>query len=365
MRLPSWEELIAQQRDILDYPLDKPLFVVGPPGSGKTILAVQRAEMQAREGAKVAFITYNRMLRRLSELLRESRAELWTMHTFVGTHYTRRIGSQPPMDPFDTYDHDWNRIIDTLAEHSTSSQRDFDHIIIDEGQDLSAGFFVYASKYAGTVLTVFADDDQALEAKRTTLEEIQAATSLPDPIILQHNHRNSPEIARVAEHFHSGRLPAAAVRRSATTELPRLIRSPSHVATAQMIGRWQQTRGGRTGVVVYKNATGKLVRDEICRLHPHVRVDVYDSKHKNEAAIALLEPGVTVLNRRSVKGQEFDAVFVMELEQFIPCQNPSMRRNMYMLCTRARDHLMLVYGPGVLSPLATAALPGSHLLERS
>ena len=42
-------------------------------------------------------------------------------------------------------------------------------------------------------------------------------------------------------------------------------------------------------------------------------------------------PGVTVLNRESVKGQEFDAVFIMELEAFIPCTNDAASRTMYMM----------------------------------
>jgi len=37
---------------------------------------------------------------------------------------------------------------------------------------------------------------------------------------------------------------------------------------------------------------------------------------------------------------------------------------MYMLCSRARNHLLLVYGPQALSPAALAALPPAELLER-
>ena len=39
MRLPTWDELssVKEQLDVLDFPLDRSLFVVGPPGSGKTV----------------------------------------------------------------------------------------------------------------------------------------------------------------------------------------------------------------------------------------------------------------------------------------------------------------------------------------
>ena len=77
----------------------------------------------------------------------------------------------------------------------------------------------------------------------------------------------------------------------------------------------------------------------------------------------MLEPGVTILNKESVKGQEFDAVFILELEAFIPCTTGVERRAMYMMCTRARDHLFLVHER--LSARAAAALPDASVLERA
>ena len=77
----------------------------------------------------------------------------------------------------------------------------------------------------------------------------------------------------------------------------------------------------------------------------------------------MLAPGVTVLNKASVKGQEFDAVFIMDLEAFIPCTDDAMCRGMYMMCSRARDNLFLVYGPHALSVEAATALPGPDVLD--
>ena len=96
---------------------------------------------------------------------------------------------------------------------------------------------------------------------------------------------------------------------------------------------------------------------------PERRVDFYDSRTRNEDAIDMLQPGVTILNKESVKGQEFDSVFILELEEFIPCTTGTERRSMYMMCTRARDSLFLVHSH--LSADAQAALPDDSVLERS
>ena len=87
MRLPTYEELarVAEQLEVLEHPLDKSLFVAGPPGSGKTVLAVQRADMASEwtEDESVLIVTYNRMLRRLLYLLNEGAVDTRTMHSFV------------------------------------------------------------------------------------------------------------------------------------------------------------------------------------------------------------------------------------------------------------------------------------------
>ncbi len=70
MKLPTFDELQRDfdQLDILEHPLDQPLFVAGPPGSGKTVLAVKRAQMLLENGTQAMIVTFNRMLRRLADL---------------------------------------------------------------------------------------------------------------------------------------------------------------------------------------------------------------------------------------------------------------------------------------------------------
>ena len=187
----------------------------------------------------------------------------------------------------------------------------------------------------------------------------------PIPVILTRNHRNTPEIARLAEHFHGGRLPAATVLRPWSGQRPRLVRSRDLESTAVFVSNWCKTRGGSIGVIVNRNPTGSGLRSRLSRILPNSRVDMYESRWENDAGINLLAPGVTILNKESTKGQEFDTVFVLELDHFIPCATETERRAMYMMCTRARDNLFLLYGPHDLAPAAAVALPGPDILERS
>jgi superfamily I DNA/RNA helicase len=363
MQLPTWHDLLPQQRDVLDHPLDSDLFVVGPPGSGKTILALRRARMIAEGGERTTIVAFHRMLRRLVQAIHslegtpDPLVSARTMHSWVHAHHAERTGSPLPLG----YEVDWATI--SAAATTSANVTVGGHLVIDEGQDLATGFFRYARMHAGGVLSVFADEDQALEDSPSTLALIKEAAQLPDPFILKDNHRNAPEVAALAEHFHQGGLPAATVRRPRVGQLPRLRKAGGIEESAQLIATWVRNAGGNVGVVVARNATGTAICKELRGLL-NGRVDFYDSDRKNDGEIELHAPGVTVLNERSVKGQEFDTVFLLELEQFLPCTTAKMFRVMYMLCARARDHLHLVYGPGPLSSACLAQLPDERVLER-
>jgi superfamily I DNA/RNA helicase len=361
MHLPTYDELIPEQLDVLDVPLNQSLFVVGPPGSGKTVLAVRRALMLSETAEPSTLVTFNRLLRRLAALLSEHQTTGRTMHSFVWFDYKRRSGQDPVTDPADKYVFDWAAMFEALG--AESEYRRWGHLVIDEGQDLESEFFRYAARHAAAAISVFADEDQGL-TRHTTLEEIKAAGGLPDPKILRDNHRSVEEVAAVARHFHTGRLPTATVRRGRLRELPRLLQVAGPAAAADLIARWHQTRGGTVGVIVDRNRTGRDIHGHLSTHLPSTRVDIYTSKLSNENTIALLEPGITILNRQSAKGQEFDSVFILELDQLLPCRTARMKRTMYMLCSRARNNLALMHWQP-LSRDAIRELPPPEVLERA
>jgi DNA helicase IV len=67
--------------------------------------------------------------------------------------------------------------------------------------------------------------------------------------------------------------------------------------------------------------------------------------HKDADELQFGKPCVTVLNRASCKGLEFDAVFIVSLEE-APISNEQadfFKMNMYVMCSRSRENLYLVW----------------------
>ena len=360
MSLPTWEQLDHSQLNVLDCPLDRSLFVVGPPGSGKTVLAVHRASMlaEADDGHSVVIVTYNRMLRRLLHLLAGKDVEIRTMHSFVSTDIRNRGGEYRLID-----DHvlDWPPMIEHIRQSPVGVPPV--HLVVDEGQDLDEEFYRYLSFGVTKTLTVFADQAQSIHSKSTSIEQIMEAADLDAPLMLRRNHRTTAAISQLAEHYYSGNLPVPTVARG-FGELPRLVLGQGIYATSNLIANWQKNRGGSVGVIVATIDTGQQVREQLQKALSGVRVDFYSNDMKNEDAIDVTKDGVTILTTKSVKGQEFDCVFILQLEHFLPCRTDAARRVMYMMCARARDMVFLVCEPRIMTRSFVEGLPGREVLRR-
>ena len=361
MRLPTYDEIAGddEQLSVYEAPFDDSLFVVGPPGSGKTVLAMHRAQMLASAGRAVVLITYNRMLRRLIAQLTDEQVQAKTMHQYVSSSYHAHTNAVAPSTA--PYVYNWEAMNATLVSRGVTPGPI--HVVVDEGQDLPKEFFRYLRNFVARNVTVFADQDQALSEECSTLLDIKEAALLDDPVLLSTNHRNTPEIARVAEHYHAGDVPITEVKRPPSGERPQVVVYHDRDAT-ERVANWYRARGGRVGVAVVHNETGGTLDARLRQQLAGQRVDFYTSEKRNEDEIELLEPGVTVLNVQSIKGQEFDTVFVLEFEELLLEATAVNRRKMYMLCARARDHLILLYEGDSLPHAILEQLPSGDILER-
>jgi len=266
----------------------------------------------------------------------------------------------PPQ--IDDYQYDWQQMLEKLAIHIGEGKpvQSFGHIIIDEAQDFPSamfGFLRFAllqKKDCG--ITIMADENQRLnEHHNSTIEQIQKALAIPDDryFPLTENFRNTREIAKLAAQFYVGLptgIPKLPERKG---ELPQLVSTKSMDDQVQYIVDAVTNRAfGEVGVFAQTDSIrNKLFNKLQHRLRGKYRVQTYSSKekYKEEHPVDDLvfdkKGTLTVINRHSCKGLEFDAVFIPEI-QTIPIDGSNLdtfKMNMYVMCSRARQALYLLY----------------------
>lgn len=363
MRLPNLNDLIEEQLVIYEHPPNQSLFVAGPPGSGKTSLAILRANFLRNTGQSVCLITKNRLLKRLASQLSSGFIRTETMHRFVAKAYSDRFGKFAP--EIRKFEFNWDEIMTTYTAVSHTPL--LNHLVIDEGQNLPREFFQWAISFGARTVTVFADEDQTTDPQRlsSSLTDIMNS-GLPEPRRLHENHRNTAEIAAVAEHFHrSNLLPPGVVRRGRGGEKPRLVNIASWDEAAMIISARYRNRGESIGVILYLQDDVRRLTNLLIAALPDARVDSYTSRSpEGSEDINFFSSGITVLSSESAIGLEFDTGYLQDLKRSLPCNFPEQFRRLYMLCARAKSSLTLLNGPYSLSPAQLACLPGPILLEQ-
>jgi hypothetical protein len=167
-------------------------MIVGPAGTGKTVIAAARAQQLADEGFRTLFVCLNQPL---GEVLREQ----FRMHDLVtaGSFHAvcRGLADRAGMLPDGPVDDEWweQALPASLPDSAWKLGIQFDAIIVDEAQDFHPDWWMYLemlfSERTDSIMSVFADSNQDIYRVGW------APPFLTDPFPLDVNCRNTVEIA--------------------------------------------------------------------------------------------------------------------------------------------------------------------------
>ncbi|CAM5364483.1 MULTISPECIES: AAA family ATPase [Streptomyces] len=337
--------LTQVQRDCLDaLPLTGNHVVSGPPGSGKSLLAAHRAVHLALTGRPTVLLSRSNLLRQLLRDMLKGLAvpgapvEASTIHAWIQKHF----GDGIPRSQDGWFD--WTALTGQAAGMRGTHDATTPHLVVDEGQDVSPEFYRLV-RLAAESVSVFADECQRLTDTNSTLTEISDAlgrsTGRAD---LSGNHRNTREIASLAEHFRTGgAIPRMPVR-SGTLPLIRHYSSARDLADDIVI-KAVRLPDERLGVIVNSMATGGDLMRRLERAGLAHEPQLYSSEASagRYRDLDLARPGVVVVHRASVKGLEFDTVVIADAESdsAIDPTSATLRMAYYAMITRARQRLVV------------------------
>ncbi len=398
-------EKVKEQLELYQLPL-KPndrnaLLVSGPPGTGKTVVALYRAQKILIEapGASVKMVMFNNTLTRYCENCVNKVKEAVKRQT------REDVGARFTVDTWDNWFGDWvsdckksgidtddfykfeeyerkgeikkKKVYqwDTICREVHKALRKGDelprwnHLIVDEAQDFHEGFHklagIMTQQRACDGLMILADENQQITDENSTIESISRKIfRCPDFVkedaehhhLLKKNFRNSRPIARVAREFFSGGdtlFPELPDRRGNMPEILERNTSREQVDTLCTEVKNLATRAPeqKIGVVVdwanqIEMVFGKL-EDELPgrSISYYKYVNDYRTRKRLQEALEFDKSGaITVLTAQSVKGLEFDAVICLRTWKEV--DDPQYQKQSYVLFARAREQLIIISKTG-------------------
>ena len=365
MRQVVSTDLSDEQEDILiEAPLSDVILITGPPGSGKTVMAFHRAEALATKFDSVELMMFNKVLKTFSSNATDNKQiRVKTMHSwFFG--WWRDLTKTRPLQ-IEDWVYDWDRMFNVLLEKQVSGDLDINklnwgHIVIDEAQDFSkkryeflnqirSAFFKNEEKPSATIL---ADENQMITDDNSTLQEIKDTFKIDkanNVFLLSKNYRNTDQINSFIEYFYVGLETGKTMPSGKKGSKPELVFSDNFSQTVRYIARYaKKYQNHEIGVIVPTNYQRRQYYGALEEIlgYDDFNVQSYANKSKLHTAESLKfdkEGTITILNRASCKGLEFDAVFIPELSsmKIDDSDLDKFKMNMYVMCSRARTHLSI------------------------
>ena len=364
-RLPRIQDLTKDQERVRSLPLDGQHLVIGGPGTGKSVLALLRARRLARSGRKYVVLMYNHLLKQASHGLFRGKLSCETWIRWYCRVFKELTNQDAPLvsateegafRPFD-----WKRI-DGIIEQTDHDYQSL-NIVIDEGQDMPPEFYSSLVGLGFENLFVVADQNQQIRDENSSRRDIENALAIDttEVIELRTNFRNSRSVAKLAHTFYTGdpASPPPSLPRHPDTRAPELY-SYSPDQFPRIIKRILLTADNNphklVGIISPTNSVREKYLSDLRSMSSSDSVSLRHGKpmirtfsHGRQADVKLDKGGIVVLNIQACKGQEFEIVICVDIdEHYIPAGDLEMvKKHFYVMVARAREKVVMLRRKGV------------------
>jgi DNA helicase II / ATP-dependent DNA helicase PcrA len=381
-KLPGIQDLSKEQEDARALPVEGQHFIVGGPGTGKSILALLRARRLLQEDTQYVFLVYNQLLNQSSKQLHDGQLksmqwQSWFMR-YYQSMFKESIPVCPPEGKSNWQEIDWQNVLEKISGVDPPESRNLT-LVIDEGQDMPPEFYRALVNLGFDSFFVMADQNQkiqqGLNSAREDIEE-ELAIETDDVIELKNNYRNKYPVARFAREFYTGDpaspppdLPSMTTK-SVTIPLCyeydivdfenliiRILKTADR-DSSKLIGIFTAHNKDRSKYyAALKNCSVRLD-------NPKPFINTFSVTDRN--VINFSQGGILVINAQTCKGLEFDIVFIADINHFW-CNDKSrdnVKRLFYVMVARAIDRVILLKQRGQYCSVDSILPVDESILER-
>ena len=317
------DSLDDDQLDLIDITIDQSMLVTGCAGSGKSVIAMHKAEQIANEGNSVILIS---LTRSLNSFMKTGRS--CSSYQFYHYHYWKYLG-MPSADYI---------IVDEI--------QDFEREEIQEFIEAAAKHYFFFGDSAQSIYNHFGK-------KTLSIDEIADMTGLV-PLRLYNNYRLPRNVAKITQDYVGVNVMKyeEKVYKNKEKELPHFVHFETVDEQIKKIIEISNSNPEMSiGVLLPSNQ--KVI--EVCEKLKLQDFD-YEFKFKTEAQDKRAQGELhftnnlpKVMTYHSAKGLQFDIVII---PMFDGANNEATRKALYVAMTRTMHQLYLMYNtPNLASPL--------------
>ena len=332
-------ELDDDQIKVLMATLDKSCIVAGCAGSGKSVLALIKAQRVQKEcGNNYKIIVFTKAL---SRYMNSGKQELGLRNDFY-------------------YHWDWR---------NRQGKPSADYIIVDEIQDFTKEEieeFVRASNknfffFGDTAQSIYDDLKDGGTVPVDDIKYFLPKSKMVKNFELYRNYRLPVPVAKFAQRVGVETTYVEGVYKSKETDIPRVISYSDYRDQIKAIHKIINNRHlSDVAILLPHNNDVKLVYDLLCEFGGNFEMK-YDDKEnwrQSQDTLNFHSSNPKIMTYHSAKGLQFETVFLPWLEDYEEEHGESDRKALYVAMTRTYRFLYIMYS-GVLPDIIRRNVPST------
>lgn len=348
-KVPTITDLDQIQREVVKHtPYDDPMFVNGPPGSGKTHIAILRLQVLINNGyPNVLFLLYNHSMYGFLKSIFNSMGLTTNIQIETKDDYFTQLAKR--LGHYSGWTNDYEAAYRARLQHILNNQvnEKFSVIVIDECQDFS-DMEVNVLRKLSTKIMAVGDLDQKVYETVTSpyFKELESRK-------LNTIYRFGKKVARIAQPFSkSGESLESKVSTLNETDVFRVRATTDTDAVTKIVRilKAKQYTNQTIAILAPTNIQLKAISNDLTTHQIKYFIAEKNASFRNYS----FGSGVPVLiTPFSAKGMEFDVVILMGFNNTLNFGGMSLKKKevLYVSLTRTSDELYLIDQDDTVSDL--------------